>query len=222
MHQPLAGLYVITPASETDPDKLIHQVELALRGGARLVQYRDKDADHVQKRNIAEGLLKLTRNYHALLIINDDVELAAVIGADGVHLGQDDVTLRVAREKLGVEAIIGASCYNRFELAQQASAQGADYVAFGRFFPSRTKPDAVQAELGLLQRAKRELEIPVAAIGGISIDNAQALIEAGSDMLAVVEGVFGQADIETAARHYQALLSSARHTQGGQKSPRVN
>jgi len=142
-----------------------------------------------------------------LLIINDDVALAATCNADGVHIGQHDTELREARTQLGPQAIIGISCYNRFELAQQAAENGADYVAFGRFYPSKTKPDAVPASLDLLHQAKQELDVPVAAIGGITVDNAAPLLEAGADMLAVVDGLFGQADIRPAAQHYQTLFN---------------
>lgn len=204
----LSGLYAITPAGLSDLQTLAQRVESALRGGASLIQYRDKSGEHGQRRQVAERLLALTRQYGAHLIINDDVELAAAIGADGVHLGQEDTQLDKARKTLGPDALIGISCYNRFELAQHAAARGADYVAFGRFFPSRTKPDAVQASLELLQRARQELALPVAAIGGITRDNATGLIAAGADMLAMVEGVFGQPDIEATAREIQALFES--------------
>jgi len=206
MKHKLRGLYAVTDAAERNHQKILRDAEAALRGGARIVQYRDKSGDAARREQTACTLLALTKRYDAILLINDDVQLAKQIEAHGVHLGQDDIPLAEARTLLGPDAIIGVSCYNRFEQAEQATQTGADYVAFGRFFPSRTKPGAAQAGLDLLARAQRELAIPVAAIGGITQDNARALIDAGADMVAVVEGLFGQADIEQAARNFVALF----------------
>lgn len=203
----LSGLYAITEASITDNEKILDAVKQALSGGACIIQFRNKSDNHEQRLLIAQALRKLTEQNNALLIVNDDVELAKEIHADGVHLGQDDSDLNHARQRLGQNSIIGISCYNRFELAEQAAKQGADYVAFGSFFPSRTKPEAVEANIELIQRAKQELDIPVVAIGGITTDNGRSLVEAGADMLAVVEGVFGQADIESAARNLCLLFN---------------
>jgi len=203
----LAGLYAITDASHTDPETLARAVELALRGGARLIQYRDKTRQPARRARCAKMLRALTHRHRALLIINDDCRLADAVQADGVHLGRDDACIAEARALLGPAAIIGVSCYNRYQLARQAAAAGADYVAFGRFHPSRTKPDAVQADRELLRRAKRELNIPLVAIGGITAANARPLIDAGADMLAVVGDLFSQPDIEAAARQYQPLFN---------------
>lgn len=207
----LTGLYAITDASITDVDTLTHQVEQTLTGGARVIQYRNKqhrdqntDADERLKTCLA--LRELTRQYKALLIVNDDVKLAQITQADGVHLGKDDMTPEQAREQMGNDAIIGVSCYNNFDLAKQAVNAGADYVAFGSFFSSTTKPEAVRAEPILLTKARETLNIPVVAIGGITPKNGRALIEAGADMLAVVDGVFGQKNIEAAARHFSDLF----------------
>lgn len=205
MKNNLRGLYAITDAHESNPEKIRRDVDAALRGGTRLVQYRDKGSDALLREQTARDLLAAATRYGATLIINDDIRLAWKVGAHGVHLGQDDNTLLEARATLGPDAIIGISCYNRFDLAQLAVEAGASYVAFGRFFPSRTKPQAAPAGLDLLVRAKRELTVPVAAIGGITQDNAGALIDAGADMLAVVDGLFGAPDIEQAARHFQTL-----------------
>lgn len=209
--QKLAGLYAVTPTGLAQAC-LLEQVVQALRGGASIVQYRDKSRDHHRRQQNAKQLLELTRAHHALLIINDDLELALASGADGVHLGEHDTSLAAAREKLGAQAIIGISCYNRFDLAQQAAARGADYIAFGRFFPSRTKAGAVQADTALLTRAKQELALPVAAIGGINAGNCKPLIEAGADMLAMVEGIFAAPDIEAAARQCHALFLTQNQT----------
>ena len=208
MHHPrLQGLYGITDARDTRPEQLIHKVSQALRGGTRIIQYRDKGTDHARRYDTAQQLRLLTRQHNAMLIINDDIELARQVTADGVHLGQDDTHYDIARRILGNEAIIGVSCYNRFDLAQQAEQRGADYVAFGRFFPSRTKPDAVQADINLLQRANRELSIPIAAIGGITAENGLPLIKAGARMLAVVNALFDTNDSEAAARDLQSLFN---------------
>ena len=199
----LRGLYVITPAiipSEADPQKLLKDVELALLGGARLVQYRDKSQDRARRLAEATQLLTLCKQHRALFIVNDDVELAAGVQAHGVHLGAEDASLAQARQRLGAQAVIGASCYNRLELAIQAQEQGANYVAFGRFFPSRTKPQAIPAKIALLHQAKQQLRVPIVAIGGITAQNGAQLIAAGADMLAVVDAVFAQKDILAAAR----------------------
>jgi thiamine-phosphate pyrophosphorylase len=141
-----------------------------------------------------------------LFIVNDDLDLAAAVGADGVHLGRDDAHPRRARHRLGRRALIGISCYNQLERAREAQALGADYAAFGRFFPSHTKPSAVQADPELLRRARREIDLPLVAIGGITPENAGFLLDAGADMLAVVDGVFGADDVRAAARSFTELF----------------
>ncbi len=213
-HRPrLHGLYAITDARETDPDTIAHAVAQALHGGARIIQFRDKSSAPSHRQQTARTLRELTRRHRALLIINDDVALTTLCDADGVHIGRHDADLREARNQLSADTIIGVSCYNRFELAQQAAQAGADYVAFGRFFPSKTKPDAVPANPALIHRAKQELDIPVVAIGGITADNATPLIAAGADMLAVVDGLFGQANIHTTAEQYQQLFVHHREAE---------
>jgi thiamine-phosphate pyrophosphorylase len=202
----LQGLYAITPAAPQRRRGLTDLVAEALAGGARVVQYRDKGPDERRRRGEAGALLGLCREADALLIVNDDLELAAAVGAHGVHLGRDDADPRAARRRLGRQALIGVSCYDRLERARGAQAVGADYVAFGRFFPSRTKPAAVQARPELLHRARRELRLPLVAIGGITPENGASLIAAGADMLAVVDGVFGAADVRTAARAFSKLF----------------
>ena len=206
MTHSLHGLYAITDTQLTPGSALIPAVEAALRGGARVIQYRDKGRDSLRRCEAAAALNALCLNHGALLIINDDVELAAAIGAAGVHLGRDDPDLHAARKRLGAHAMIGVSCYNQLERAQTATEHGADYVAFGRFFPSRTKPDAVAAAPELLRAARVALDLPLVAIGGITPDNGGLLIEAGADMLAVIHGVFGQPDIEAAARRFALLF----------------
>jgi thiamine-phosphate pyrophosphorylase len=183
-----------------------------LAGGARLVQYRDKTDERSRRRSEALDLLALCRACSVPLIINDDLALAADLGADGVHLGRDDPRLDEARRRLGPEAIIGVSCYNQLERAAAAARAGASYVAFGRFFPSGTKPLAVQAHPDLLREARRTLGLPLVAIGGITPENGGALIEAGADMLAVVGGVFGQADVRAAALAFSRLFEKGGMT----------
>ena len=203
----LTGLYAITDALVKDPQKIILGVEQALRGGARLIQYRDKSSNQQQRMETCIALRELTHQFDAVFIVNDDTELAQTTNADGVHLGQSDTQLAEARKRLGKNAIIGISCYNRFDLAEQATKEGANYIAFGRFFPSRTKPNAETAEITLIQQAKQKLDIPIIAIGGITAENGGALIEAGANMLAAVDGIFGQANIEAAAKGYQRLFT---------------
>jgi thiamine-phosphate pyrophosphorylase len=188
------------------------QVEAALEGGARIIQYRDKVKEKLHRQTEAESLRRLTERYHALLIINDDVELAYQCGADGVHLGRDDMAPPMARQRLGSTAIIGVSCYNSLDLAMQAARLGADYVAFGRFFSSRSKPEAVQAEARLLLQARKHLKLPLVAIGGITPENGRELIEAGADMLAVIHAVFGQPDIRQACMQFQSIFLPEKTT----------
>lgn len=201
-HPALQGLYAITQAS----DSLADQVEQAIRGGAKIIQYRDKSTDRARRIQEAQALLEICHRYDTPLIINDDVELAQQLGADGVHLGGDDAGYEHARTQLGPRAIIGISCYNQLSLALQAQAWGADYVAFGRFFPSRSKPAAVQANVLLLRQAREQLRIPIVAIGGITPNNGRQLIEAGASMLAVIDAVFGQPDVTLAAQAFQGCF----------------
>ena len=203
---PSAGLYVITDSRLTPGGNLPEQVEQAIAGGAVLVQYREKSRNRQERYRDARALVGVCTRRKVPLIVNDDIELALAVEAHGVHLGRHDASIRQARDRLGPRAIIGISCYNRLELALQAAAQGASYVAFGRFFPSRTKPEAVHALPSLLQQARREIELPIAAIGGITPDNGGELLRAGASLLAVIHGVFGQPDAGVAARNYAALF----------------
>jgi len=201
----LRGVYAITDNQLTPETTLLKQVEQALTGGVRILQYRDKQSPAELRQRQASALARLCHDYDALLIINDDVELARSSEADGVHLGQDDQSISHARDALGDQAIIGASCYNRIELAEHARKAGASYVAFGRFFPSQTKPNAIQAELDVLEQA-RKLGLPVCAIGGITRQNADSIISAGADMIAVIDGIFGQPEIRKAASDLASLF----------------
>jgi thiamine-phosphate pyrophosphorylase len=192
------GLYAITDGPRRD---LLPVVEAALRGGAAIVQYRDKTSDSARRIAEAAMLLAACRNAGVPLIINDDVELAVATGANGVHLGEHDAALTAARARLGPDAIIGVSCYDSLVRARNAAAAGADYLAFGAFFVSPTKPHARRASVDLLRQA-RSLGLPLVAIGGITPDNARPLIDAGADFVAAISGVFAAADPEFAAREY--------------------
>lgn len=200
------GLYAITDvAPERDPESVLATAQQVLSGGAVLLQYRDKASKGDVRRALAQQLLKLCRTHSVPLIINDDIDLAAEVDADGVHVGKDDGSVEAARAQLG-NKIIGVSCYNEFSRAVAAARAGADYVAFGRFFASSTKPDARQADLSLIRRAKAELTVPVAAIGGITAANASPLLQAGVDLVAVVHAVFGAPEPAAAARRFAHLF----------------
>jgi len=201
------GLYAIThDVAQLSTADLCDQVIAAIDGGARIIQYRHKGLTARQREQQARALLDCCRERTTPLIINDDVALTATIGADGVHLGKDDMTLAAARSQLGEQAIIGTSCYNSIDLAIAAEQAGADYVAFGRFFASTTKPLAIEADPALLQQAKKQLNVPVIAIGGITANNGKMLIDAGADMLAAINGVFAQTEIRVAAQQYAQLF----------------
>lgn len=206
----ICGLYAITP-DLADTPLLLRKVRAALQGGAQTLQYRNKSADPTLRLQQAQALRQLTREFDATFIVNDDAQLAARVDADGVHLGGDDGSLEAARDMLGDAKIIGVSCYNRESLALAAVRAGADYVAFGAFFPSGVKPQAVRAEPQLLAWARGELALPVVAIGGITAQNGVALIAAGADALAVISAVFDAEDIRSSAQEFSTLFSRVRH-----------
>jgi thiamine-phosphate pyrophosphorylase len=203
MKFPARGLYAITQTDGKSPDTVIAEVEAAIRGGSAVVQYRDKNPGNALY--LARELVKLCHRHEVPLLVNDDLELALQAGADGVHLGKDDGHIREARERLGQEAIIGISCYDSLERALEAQAHGATYAAFGRFFPSGTKPLASPAHPDTLKQAKQALSIPIVAIGGILPENGAALLAAGADLLAVIGGIFDR-DPEVSATAYQRLF----------------
>ena len=187
---PTRGLYVITDYGKLDPLALIGKTEKILAAGISILQYRDKSEDQARRLDTAQKLGELCNRAGTIFLINDDVQLAIETGADGVHLGRDDCPFTEARALLGDDAIIGISCYNEIQAARAAQLQGADYIAFGAFYPTRTKTGTVQARPELLTQAKSELTVPVAAIGGITPDNGRTLVEAGADMLAVISSVY--------------------------------
>lgn len=203
------GLYAIADSAYLEEAAFAPAVGQTLTGGARVVQYRDKHNPPEARRRIARSLAALCARERALFIINDDVALAAETGAS-VHLGRDDPDPRTARARLAPGALIGVSCYDELDRALAAEEQGADYVAFGSFFPSTTKPGAVRAPLALLAEARRRVALPIVAIGGITPENAAVLIAAGADAVAVAAGIFAQPDIGAAARRYARLFDPPR------------
>jgi len=205
----LRGLYAITD-SQLLAGRFLSHVEAALEGGVCLLQYRDKSDDAARRLREAEALMKLCERYGTRLLINDDAELAARLGV-GVHLGQTDGPLTPARALLGRQAIIGSTCHASLELAAQAASEGASYVAFGRFFNSVTKPGAPAANIELLQQACAQVKLPIAVIGGITLDNAAPLVAHGADLLAVIHGLFGAdsaQEVTRRARAFNALFAS--------------
>jgi thiamine-phosphate pyrophosphorylase len=205
----LRGLYAITPNDCLLP-RLATLVDLALQGGVRLVQYRNKEASASLRRAQAAELLRICHARGARLIVNDDLGLALSVGADGVHLGREDVapgSIADVRAALGTDRLLGVSCYDDLAGAERAAAAGADYLAFGSVFASPTKPSAPPAPLELLGEARRRFGKPVVAIGGITVDNAASAISAGADMVAVITSLFDAMDISARARQFEQLFT---------------
>ena len=204
----MRGLYAVTP-DEVDSARLMALVLSALAGGTRIVQYRNKSTDAVLRREQATALCALCREHGAALIINDDLELAMAVDADGLHLGGEDGSLAAARARLGPDKLLGASCYSRIDNAGRAIAEGADHIAFGSFFVSTVKPGAVRSSPSLLAEAKLKFNVPVVAIGGITLGNAPQLIAAGADSVAVISALFGAPDVMRAAREFNTLFDDS-------------
>ncbi len=203
MKFPSSGLYAITKTEGLTPQQTIDSVSAAIRGGAKVIQYRDKNRRFPI--SIACALSSLCHQSNIPFIVNDDIELAAHIGADGVHLGKDDHSFDNAKHLLGSDSIVGISCYSSLEKAKAAQHLGATYVAFGRFFPSKSKPEAPFANLDVLKQV--HIHIPVVAIGGITLDNGRILLNAGADLLAVIDAVCGRKNPEQAARQFKELFT---------------
>lgn len=203
-----SGLYAVTP-DEADTVRLLGLVEQVLAGRPALLQYRNKLAAPALRREQARALLTACRRAGVPLVINDDLALALEIGADGAHLGRDDGDPARARRTLGPGRILGVSCYNEWSRAEAGARAGADYVAFGAMFVSPTKRQAARAPLALIERARRELAVPVAAIGGITLDNAASLVAAGAHLVAVISDLFAAADPARRAAAYRVLWDTS-------------
>lgn len=206
--QPLHGVYAITDSTLLDQQTLLLRVEAALQSGLCLLQYRNKNDAWNDRVAQARKLAALCAQYDTPLLINDDVDLCLEVGAAGVHIGQRDEALKDARKRLGKEAIIGVTCHDRIDLATRAQDDGASYVAFGRFFASQTKPDAPPAAIETLSLAASALTVPIVAIGGINAENGASLLEAGADVLAVINYVFAHADASARVQQLNALFNS--------------
>jgi thiamine-phosphate pyrophosphorylase len=199
MKKALRGLYIATPDWD-DTDKLCDVTEKAIKGGARIVQYRHKTAGETQRQEQASALQALCRRYAVPFIINDHVDLCIALSADGIHVGGTDESVAAVRSRVGKDTIVGASCYGEMELARSAKEEGASYVAFGGFYPSRIKKYPVTTPFSIIRSAREEMpDMPNCAIGGITLDNVAPLIEAGADMISVISAVYFQADPEKAA-----------------------
>lgn len=203
------GLYIITDQKLIPRERFAGTVEAAVSGGAGILQLREKDTPRGEIVEIGKELLGITRRYSIPLIINDSPELAAEIGADGVHLGEEDAGIAHARSVLGEDAIIGVSCYGRIERGLDALAGGADYVAFGTPYNTPTKPGRTPTPFEILREAAARIkEIPVFAIGGITAENAVDVLETGVSGIAVITSVFGAADPEKAARELAGITNA--------------
>ncbi len=212
MHHHLKGLYAITDPELLTEDKLISSVEQALIGGASIIQYRDKKATEVELIRRAKSLVSCCKAHQRPLIINDRVDICKRVNANGVHLGQEDNAIKSARDLLGGTAIIGATCHNSVSLAEHALADGASYIAFGRFFNSHSKQHAPPADLSIFKAAERKVPLPKVAIGGINLDNGQSVLDHGADMIAVIHALFASGgfssnDIAKKAAAFQKLFN---------------
>jgi len=202
----ISGPYAITPDLNQTND-LLNKTRQVLEGGVKLVQYRNKSANESLRREQAKLLLSLCREHNALLIINDHLEIAIEIDADGVHVGKNDVSVSAAKNQLGQNKIVGTSCYNQLDLAMQAQKDGADYIAFGAFFSSLTKPNAVSVSISLVNQAQKALSIPIVGIGGIQLTNARTVIQSGCAAIAVCHDLFQAENIKATAEHYVQLFA---------------
>ena len=207
-HHKINGLYAITP-DIADTDLLLAKIEAALQGGVSVLQYRNKHANYRLQTQQASAIFPLCKQYRVPFIINDSIELCLALDADGVHIGADDGNIAEVKASLGANKILGASCYNRFDLALSAQESGATYVAFGACFASSTKPHAPVASLDLFKQAKAQLHIPAVAIGGITLTNARSVIQAGADSIAVINAIFSADDVKLAAQHFAHLFKES-------------
>ena len=201
----MKGLYLVTPDWD-DTDRLIAVTEQALRGGARLLQYRHKTASDALRHEQATGLLRLCRQLNVPLVINDHLELCEAIDADGIHVGGTDASVASMRAQLGSSKIVGASCYGDLQLARDAQASGASYVAFGGFYPSRVKKYAVTTSPTIIGLALNELYSPICVIGGMTPENSRVLIDHGAHMVAAISSVYSADDPHLAASNFSQMF----------------
>jgi len=201
------GLYIVTPDWD-DTQKLLEITELALKGGAALVQYRHKTAAAALRREQAECLLELCRSYSRPLVINDFVDLCLALDADGVHVGGTDAAVAEVRAAIGPDKIVGASCYGDLQLARSAQAAGASYVAYGGFYPSRVKKYPVTTPATIIAASRAEIALPVVVIGGMTVENAAPLVAGGADMVAAISSVYLAADPQLAAGKFAGLFAA--------------
>jgi thiamine-phosphate pyrophosphorylase len=201
------GLYAITDCENNSVIDLLKKTEEILSAGAVILQYRNKTTNQEEKKKLAEELNLLCKNFNVAFIINDDILLAKEIKADGIHLGGQDTTVNSVRDILG-NVIVGISCYNNLDRAIKAQEAGADYIAFGSFYLSQTKPDAKRANIDLITQAKSELKLPIVAIGGITPENGKALVDAGADFLAVISGLYAPTNTANVTKAYINLFNS--------------
>jgi len=215
MKKKLKGIYAISPDIDITDAKarrrLLESTERMLEAGLAMMQFRSKFPESKQRTQLAKDCRRLCRQYHGLFIINDDVSLARLCQADGVHVGQSDMPVQELRAQLGDDAIIGVSCHGDIVLAETAVQNGADYIAFGRFFPSVSKPDAPPADIRILQQARIRFDVAIVAIGGIREENAEFVIQAGADMLALIDGLYSSKDIGATMKKLHRLFSVSRH-----------
>jgi len=206
MKNNLRGLYVITDKKLIGRDQFVVTVEKSIKGGASIIQLREKDTPEKEIIDLGRQILQVTKKYNVPLIINDSPELTREIGADGVHLGGDDKSIKDARDILGDAAIIGVTCYNEIERGLYAVQNGADYVAFGTPYYTPTKPEREPTSIDTLKEAVSLINtIPIFAIGGITKENAGPILETGVNGIAVITSIFGSTDPETAARELTKL-----------------
>lgn len=203
----MKGLYLVTPDWD-DTQKMLEVTEAGLRGGAAIVQYRHKTASPELRREQASQLQALCRSYGRPFIINDFVELAIELDADGIHVGGTDTAVAQVRAVVGPSKIVGSSCYGSMDLARDAYAAGASYVAFGGFYPSRVKKYEVSTPPEIVAQAKKEIPVPNVVIGGMTQENSVPLVKQGADMVAVISSVYMVDDPEAAARAFAKLFAA--------------
>ena len=206
----IKGLYVIADTATIEEELFIEKAAIAIAAGCQVLQYRDKSNDQGKRLRQARQLYRLCKEAGSVFIINDDAELAIQANADGVHCGKNDTAVSDIRHSYP-DLLIGASCYDSVQRAKEMIAAGADYVAFGRFFPSTTKPGATPANIDVLRQAKQHLKCPVVAIGGIMAENAGILISSGADAVAVIGGVFNTPDVHHSSKKICELFTQREH-----------